>query len=79
MAEKSMKWKSRRWLAALIGITLVVADKIYCVEKGLDIEWFRIFTDRVVLLTLFGAGLLTATNLMNQWWQNRNGNSEKKE
>ena len=77
MAEKKNgKWKSRHWLAALIGIILVVADKVYCVERSLDIEWFKIFTDRVVILILFGAGFLTATNLMYTW-QKKNGTDNK--
>jgi hypothetical protein len=63
------KWRSRRWATALLGIALVVADKIYCVERGLDIEWFKIFTEKVVLLALFGAGFITATNMMYMWWQ----------
>ena len=61
----------------MLGVALIVADKIYCVEKGLSIEWFEIFTKRTVTLILFGAGFLTATNLVYMWWQkNKNGNNE---
>ena len=63
----------------MLGVVLVVADKVYCVERGLDIKWFEIFTNRVVLLILFGAGFLTATNMVYMWWQKnlKNGDESK--
>jgi len=77
MVRKGNKWQSRRWISALLGVFLIIADKIYCVEKGLDIEWFKLFSNSIVLLLLFGAGFITATNMMHMW-RNRINNNENK-
>ena len=79
MAEpRNRKWRSRRLFVGLLGIGLVVADKIYCVESGLEVEWFEIFTGKVVLLALFAAGFLTATDLLNRWMNGKNGANNDK-
>ncbi len=65
--ENNGKWRSRRFFVAILSIALMVGDKIYCVEKGLDIEWFTVFSKNIVLLALFGASFFTATDLMKQW------------
>lgn len=65
--EKNKKWKSRRLVIASVAWGAITAFGIYCIEKGVGVEWFNNYTMATVLLALFGIGALTATDMMNRF------------
>ena len=54
----------RRMTAATIAFIAITACGIYCIEKGVSIEWFKSYTMAVVLLAFFAIGAIAATDVI---------------
>ena len=40
---------------------------IYCIEKGMDIEWFKTYVMGATLLGFFAIGAIAATDVIDRW------------
>ena len=56
----------RRITMATVAFFAITAWGIFCVEKGLDIEWFKTYATTVMLLGFFGIGAIAATDFIDR-------------
>lgn len=40
---------------------------VFCVYKGLDIEWFKTYSTDIVLLGFFAVSAIAATDVIDRW------------
>lgn len=56
----------RRMTIAAVIFLAITAWGIYCVEKTLDIEWFKSYSMAATLLGFFAIGAIAATDVIDR-------------